>query len=331
MTCVHDTNQHRIARVLARSSARRRGFTLIEVTVVSVVIIIIAALTLVAAGPIVKSLRSEAERQLLRSLVVATESFRQRFGALPPLVDESQTLVSVSFQSINTTQLFAVRVPFSGTGSVTPLEADWQARTNAFLAFVDQAGRSRSSVLSPTIFLMGVLPGQFDGADGPRMTACDPATGMFNRGGPTVEPLFDSSSVKERLVPSKFNVVGEAFPVPQLVDRWGNPIRYYRWLPTRHIASIVGQTNVYIGWQNPRDLTKPAPYDAPAPANDVLLAGEIRSLNFPVLLGKPYDMGAAALRSAGFAFLSAGPDGEFDESLPPDQGVNKDNIVELGQ
>ncbi|MFO0491323.1 MAG: prepilin-type N-terminal cleavage/methylation domain-containing protein, partial [bacterium] len=90
--------------MLARQSARRRGFTLIEVTVVSVVIIIIAALTLVAAGPIVKSVRSEAERQLLRSLVVATESFRQRFGALPPLVDESQMLVSVSFQSINNTQ-----------------------------------------------------------------------------------------------------------------------------------------------------------------------------------------------------------------------------------
>lgn len=325
MGCVHDTNQHRIARVLARASVRRRGFTLIEVTVVSVVIIIIAALTLVAAGPIVKSVRSEAERQLLRSLVVATESFRQRFGALPPLVDESQTLVSVSFQSINNTQLFAVRVPFSGAGGTTPLEADWQARTNAFLAFFDQAGRSRSSVLSPTIFLLGVLPSQFDGADGPRMTACDPTTGMFNRGGPTIEPLFDSSSVKERLVPSNFNVIGEALPVKQLVDRWGNPIRYYRWLPTRHIASIVGQTNVYRGWN------KSGAFDAPAVGNNVDTPGEIRSYNVPVLLGNPYEVGAAALRSAGFAFLSAGPDGEFDESLPPDQGVNKDNIVELGQ
>lgn len=326
MTCVHDTNQHRIARVLARASARRRGFTLIEVTVVSVVIIIIAALTLVAAGPIVKSVRSEAERQLLRSLVVATESFRQRFGDLPPLVDESDPpLVSVSLTSINTTPLFAVRVPFSGAGRTTPLEADWQDRTNAFLAFFDQAGQSRSSVLSPTIFLMGVLPGQFDGADGPRMTACDPTTGMFNRGGPTVEPLFDSSSVKERLVPSNFNVIGEASRVLQLVDRWGNPIRYYRWLPTRHIANIVEQTNVYRGWN------KSGAFDAPAVGNNVDVPGEIRSYNVPVLLGNPYEVGAASLRSAGFAFLSAGPDGEFDESLPPDQGVNKDNIVELGQ
>ena len=64
---------------------------------------------------------------------------------------------------------------------------------------------------------------------------------------------------------------------------------------------------------------------------NVDVPGEIRSLNFQVLLGKPYEVGAAALRSAGFAFLSAGPDGEFDESLPPDRGVNKDNIVELGQ
>ncbi len=323
MTCVHDTNQHRIARVLARASARRRGFTLIEVTVVSVVIIIIAALTLVAAGPIVKSVRSEAERQLLRSLVVATESFRQRFGDLPPLVEDAN--VVVRFTPPGGLEQFAVRTRSAGAGAITPLDANWQGLVNGFLAFIDQPDQSRSSVLSPTIFLMGVLPGQFDGADGPRMTACDPTTGMFNRGGPAVEPLFDSSSVKERLVPSNFNVIGEASRVLQLVDRWGNPIRYYRWLPTRHTADIVGQTNVYRGWD------QSGAFNAPAATNSPDRAGEIRSYNVPVLLGNPYEPGAASLRSAGFAFLSAGPDGEFDESLPPDRGVNKDNIVELGQ
>jgi len=323
MTCVHDTNQHRIARVLARASARRRGFTLIEVTVVSVVIIIIAALTLVAAGPIVKSVRSESERQLLRSLVVATESFRQRFGDLPPLVEDAS--VVVRFTPPGGLEQVAIRTPTAGTGVITPLNPNWQLRVNEYLAYVDNGGRSRSSVLSPTIYLMGVLSERFDGADGPRMTACDPTTGMFNRGGPTVEPLFDSSSVKERLVPSNFNVIGEASPVLQLVDRWGNPIRYYRWLPTRHIANIVEQTNVYRGWN------KSGAFDATAVGNNVDVPGEIRSYNVPVLLGNPYEVGAASLRSAGFAFLSAGPDGEFDESLPPDQGVNKDNIVELGQ
>lgn len=296
----------------------RGGFTLIEVTVVSVIVIIIAALIFVAVGPLVRQVRSESERQLLRSLVVATDAFKQRFGALPPLVDDASPVVTINPLGASTgTPTFVVRA-VSGTGF----------SSNQFLAYTQNAGASRSSVFSAPIFLLGVLPGRVDGVDGPGMTpvdvtALDGSVSIFNITGAATSPLFDVSSVKERLLPSNTLVQSGTERIQQIVDRWGNPIRYYRWLPTRHVPLATPVANVYTGWDASGSFT------AGAMSNDTARAGEVRSYNVPVLLGNPY--ANPDLRGASYAFVSAGPDGQLNDALPPNRGVNADNIVEVGK
>jgi type II secretory pathway pseudopilin PulG len=291
-----------------------RGYSLIEVTIVSVVIIILTALVLVAIGPMVRSVRNDSERQFLRSLVVATEGFRQRFGGLPPLVNDQTPLVQVSVlgASIGTPR-WVVNPLFSPGGS-----------PETFMQYVDGAGVSRSSTLSPTIFLLGVLPERIDGVQGAGMAAVDPSTGAFNIGGPATQPFFDTNSVRERIARTTLQVPqgtpGETFQF--LRDRWGNPVRFYRWQPSRYVAAGLAPASVYDGWR--KDGTR-----GPVIGNTGAAAGEVYSYNVPVLLGNPW--ANADLRGATFAYVSAGADGRLDEALPPDEGVNRDNLVEIGQ
>jgi type II secretory pathway pseudopilin PulG len=306
------------ASLMGRSSmgpsSMVRGYSLIEVTIVSVVIIILTALVLVAIGPMVRSVRNDSERQFLRSLVVATEGFRQRFGGIPPLVNDQTPLVQLSVlgSSVGTPR-WVVNPLFSPGGS-----------PETFMRYVDGPGVSRSSTFSPTIFLLGVLPERIDGVQGPGMTSVDPATGAFNIGGPQVQPFFDTNSVRERIARTNLQVPqgtpGETFQF--LRDRWGNPVRYYRWMPARYVAAGLAPASVYQGWR--RDGSR-----GPLTGNTGAALGEVYSYNVPVLLGNPW--ANADLRGASFAYVSAGADGFLDENLPPDEGVNRDNLVELGQ
>jgi hypothetical protein len=291
-----------------------RGYSLIEVTVVSVVIIILTALVLVAIGPMVRSVRNDSERQFLRSLVVSTEGFRQRFGGLPPLVNDQTPLVQVSLLGTSVgTARWVVNPRFSAGGS-----------PESFMQYADGAGVSRGSTLSPTIFLLGVLPERIDGVQGAGMTAVDPSTGAFNIGGPVIQPFFDTNSVRERLARTTLQVPqgtpGETFQF--LRDRWGNPVRFYRWQPSRYVSAGLAPASVYEGWR--RDGTR-----GPLIGSTSAAAGEVYSYNVPVLLGNPW--ANADIRGATFAYVSAGADGQLDETLPPDEGVNRDNLVELGQ
>ncbi len=167
-------------------------------------------------------------------------------------------------------------------------------------------GLARYSTVSLPVYLLGSMPRGIDGYAGfgqgrPR------EDGTWDRGAPRNDPFFDLSRDSTRLRPFG--------PYSQLVDRWGTPVRYYRWEPTLEPKFDEGVLN---------------------PA-----AGEIKSANIPAALfdasednwGERLNSGAG-MRSGSFAIVSAGPDGVIfggPSSNAAWKALNKDNIVEVGR
>ncbi len=257
---------------MTHPAARRpppRAFTLLEVAIVVVIIATIASLAFVALAKVIKSSRDAAQRQTIMSLKQGVDHFKQQFEFLPPLVNDN-----------------------GRGGPVDPLTFNPIIRDAAFLRYEPGTNPAdpRYSVYSLPYYLMGVLDVKFDGVAGPGFTRPDP-DGSFHRRGKTYEPFFDTSGDPERLVrdPSDINRV-------TLVDRWKNPIRYYRWMP-RFVPGGANQ-------------------------------GQVQNYNVPAELRDP--AGSAQQRDAEFAIVSAGADGVIDRSgfAATD---NRDNIVEIGR
>jgi type II secretory pathway pseudopilin PulG len=198
-------------------------------------------------------------------------------------------------------------------------------RSDLFLSGQQLPNEPRYSVYSLPYFVMGLgdAPGAggrpIDGAAGPRMTRPNP-DGTFDQSGQVYEP-FTAMGSKDST-----RVVRDLADQTQLVavDRWGrgtsftgstppaNSLRYYRWLP-RYFPAAAG---------------------APASVDQYMV---------PRAVGDPNK--DTALRGAGFAIVSVGPDGLTDErrplpraettdaacdNAPIDVGVTKDDIVEVG-
>lgn len=295
------TSRHRVAR----------AFTLLEVLLVVVIMTILAALLFVAIGAAVRSVRLAAEREYVRSLAVAVEQYKQSFGAVPPLVADGAT--------DNTGPLVAnpgagqpARPRFKGEDASGDL-----SRCIRFARYEVDADNppavTRYSVHTLPIYVLGVLGKKYDGVDGPGFTKPD-SDGVFARAGASTKALFDVSKNAERVkrpTPNRIGSEDDDACRTYLVDRWGNPIRYYRWLPTYHTAGSP-MTSVFPG----------------APSNQTGQAKEIRSFNVPPGVGDPVTN--PALRSARCAIVSAGPDGRIDDT-DPNSPDNLDNIVEVVQ
>ncbi|MBX3357533.1 MAG: type II secretion system protein [Phycisphaeraceae bacterium] len=298
---------HRNVRAEAMRGAcrSRAGFTLIELSVVIVIVAIMAALVTVAVGRVVRSSRVTAEREVVRSLATAVEQFKQTFGFLPPLVDDDGA---------------GTGFPVPDVGVRRPVV--WN---DAFLRYEVQPDKPRYSIFSLPFYLMGVLdtddmsaasPKPVDGVKGPGFTR-PLADGSFSQRGETFNPLFDPGT-KNRLIrpgnPANRAAEAEIF----MVDRWHtgasqreHAIRYYRWLPQETAAGPN--------------------------------AGQISQYLVPRAVGDPDKN--PKLRSARFAIVSVGPDGKTDERKPlPTAGVvtpatdpnpldstTEDDVVEVGE
>lgn len=304
---MHAQQPDQSARPTPRRSHGRRGFTLLEVLLVGVIITILTALLFVAVSAAIKASRRAAEEQYLRNLATGVKQFKDAFGYYPPLVADG---ASSNDGPINVT-LKRVRVKGQNLADPDQNPAD----AGRFLRYEINADNgatvTRGSVYSLPYYILGTLGHEYDGLDGPGYMKPD-ADGKFAKAGTTTKPYFDMATGTERLKTGTL-VAGEDDEAARkyLADRWGNPVRYYRWQALRHVNGATIPGSVYPG----------------ATGNDASRKGEVRSFNVPKIVGDP--MKDLTLRTREFAIVSAGPDGQIDE-LNPDADVNKDNIVEVG-
>lgn len=292
----------------------RRGFTLVEIMLVVVITVILAALIAVAIGQSIRSARRVADQRFAGALELGVEQFRQNFGFLPPLVDDSNPLEPLG----GNPPLFRPRL----AGETVAANAGTDDGPTQFLRWTvaESAAARHYSEHSLPYYLLGTLGATVDGVDGGGFTK-PRRDGSFTRSGPTVSPLVDFQGNAERLVdPGTARarlVAGSAF------NDQAQAFRYYRWEPLFHTG--------------PNNRVQPASFYPGAPDNDPARAGAVRSLNFPPFLGPVTSDGdplnprlATDVRDATFAIVHPGPDGLINEA-DPDAPENKDNIVEVGK
>lgn len=298
-----------MSNFLFSTSKGRRGFTIIEATMTVTIIAMLAGILLLAARRAVSSSRIAAEREVVRSLSMAVVKFKEDFRFLPPLIDDhldgnGNTMGNV----INAQGIPDVRDDvFLASGAGSDLDAP------------------RYSIYSLQWYLMGALdtlipnpqasgtPTPLDGAAGPRLTTPN-RDGTFKRSGKAHDALYDPSRAGPKHVFGVYPAAAEPSRIA-LTDRWGQPLRYYRWKP-QFAPPPGGQVSQYL-----------VPRSAGDPATN------------------------PELRGAEFAIVSLGPDGQTDVAasgfdkrpLPTSGNVTgavdaaplastvKDNIVEVGR
>ncbi|MBL8764033.1 MAG: prepilin-type N-terminal cleavage/methylation domain-containing protein [Phycisphaerae bacterium] len=177
-----------------------RGFTLVEVTVTMLIIVVLITLVFAGVTAALRSAREAGERQLVSSVARAVDQFRQQFGFLPPLADDEN--------------------PVDETNNVV------RVRDAAFLRFESDLDKTRWSETSLGIYLLGILEKDVDGIDGPGMTKPTEGGG-FAKGGARIEPLLDAARMTDRIKRDQ----ASGFEFADIHDRWGGELRYYRWLP----------------------------------------------------------------------------------------------------
>ncbi|MGE3108306.1 MAG: type II secretion system protein [Phycisphaerales bacterium] len=225
-----------------------RGFTLIELSIVLVIIAIMATLAFFVFGRAIRGGRESGERLYLNSLKVSVEYFKQDHGFLPPLVNDN----------INAAGEFRLDSPIDRT-TQQPL-----VRDRAFLQGLNNPGAPRWSVFSLTFYICGVLGADQDGVEGPGFTK-PLDDGRFSRSGRKYDAYFDSGRDPTRVRRNPTATLGQTEVV--LVDRWGKGAARASWLPNNTIR--------YYRWE-------PRFYPAGTPN-----AGKVQNYNVPKVVGLP--------------------------------------------
>jgi len=279
------------------SSRSRRGFTIIEATVTVVIIAMLAGILLLAARKAVGTARIEAERRVVASLKMAVEKFKDDFGFLPPLIDD---------------QLDANG---NTTGNVLNGAGRPVVRSDAFLRSEIDFDEPRYSIYCLQWYLMGALnqtdaDGPLDGGPGSKLTAPNrnPDTeGLFRRKGKQYDPLFDPSRASSKNIFGRYPATSSEEARIALTDRWGQPIRYYRW---KSQFASGGQVSQFL---------------VPRTVGDPLTNPQLRDAEFAVV-----SLGPDQLTDNRRPLPTAGVAGSAVDAAALDSTV-KDNIVEVGR
>jgi len=282
-----------------QSPRKPRGFTIIEATITIVIIAMLAGVLLLAARKAISTTRIAAERQVVNSMKMAVIQFKTDFRFYPLLFDD---------------KLDAMGNP---TGNVLNGMGRPDVRDDAFLASdpMSDLDAPRYSIYSLQWYLMGGLnqtdaQGPLDGGPGSKLTEPnrDPAAnGLFKRKGKQYDAYYDPARASSKNIFGRYPATAAEEARVAFTDRWGQPIRYYRWKP------------------------------------QFAASGQVSQFLVPRTVGDP--LTNPELRDAEFAIVSLGPDQLTDDRKPlPTGGVitaavdnapldpnTRDNIVEVGR
>jgi len=196
---------------------RARAFTVIEVSVTIIIITMLTGLVMVMANRAIRGARRDAERQVLIALKKSITAFETEFGFVPPLADDAIGI-------------------FGGQPAAVGNTPDGLARLQGFvspnLGALPITGETRFSINALQYYLMGLCP--VDGAPGSAFTRPN-ADGTFAKRGKAYDSFYDASSQSKRI---QTDPSGTAI----FNDRWGSPIRYYRWEPRPGFATAAPGT-----------------------------------------------------------------------------------------
>lgn len=238
----------------------RRAFTVIELSVVLVIIALLAGILIVGVREALRTTRGTAEKQFVSVLKLGVEQFREQFGVVPPLVDDAQ-----AFNAGNN-----FRVPIAGE-----VAGDNQSVLRYLTRQVD-AARPRYSERTLPLYILGAGNKEIDGVEGLGFTSVE-RSGQFSRRGKPHEPLFAAEREQTRIV-----VAGTRGEDTRLFDKYvrprGQPIRYYRWSPT-----YFDRTNVTGGAQ----IGDIKDHNVPPAVGDPAKRGELRSATWAVVSAGP--------------------------------------------
>jgi prepilin-type N-terminal cleavage/methylation domain-containing protein len=179
---------------------RRRGFTLVELLVAIVIILVIIGLTIVSVNVAISGGRQQAERATVQGLALAVEQFTQEFGFPPPLVQDGLQGVGGAM-TVQPVQISRGNEFANGFPLVVPMANDRIraaavynpafTRNRRFLEGLSPAGgapsiqetidryqvgtqawreaNQRYSKYTLAYYLTGAMPAAVDGVDGPGM------------------------------------------------------------------------------------------------------------------------------------------------------------------
>jgi prepilin-type N-terminal cleavage/methylation domain-containing protein len=209
-----------VVAVHGRRAADERGFTLVEVTVTIIIISLLSAIVLVAVAKARRSAQQSDERQLLVALKQGIVQFESEFKFLPPLV----TSARLGNNPLHGNSLQPVVLGENSNAAQRVTERAYLQGFTGPTASGVIPDDERYSVYSLSFYLMGACNDNdptsrkpVDGAAGPSFTA-PREDGSFTQKGKSYEAIYDPSTQIKR-----FSSNGV------LNDRWGSPIRYYRW------------------------------------------------------------------------------------------------------
>lgn len=286
----------------------RRAFTVIELSVVLVIIALLAGILIVGVREALRTTRGTAEKQFVSVLKLGVEQFREQFGVVPPLVDDSNPIDT-------------------GNGNLVRIAGDSGNRQDVlkFLSYEITPAAPRWSELTLPYYIVGVCGKDVDGVEGLGFTAVE-RSGHFSRRGKPIEPFFAAEREQTRLFfpPPPYPGGTTAVQNTRLWDKYvrprGRPIRYYRWLPT-----YFDRTNVTGGAQV-GDIKDPnVPFAVGDPMKNTLL----RSAAYAVVSAGPNlvfgDEAIADIRLELGSAVASLSDAEARDV------ARSDNIVEVGQ
>lgn len=233
----------------------RRAFSLVEVSLVVIIIAVLGSILLVAVRSAMLNTRLKGEAQLLTNLQIQISHFKSTHGFVPPLVRDAMPVVNDE-----------VRV--------------WPKDDLSDEANLD----GLYSELSLPYYLLGALPKEVDGVDGFGCTKPLPPVerttgvwvGPFSRRGAKLDALADVTRDRNR-------VRTDAPERVYLLDRWNRPIRYYRWENEYHASgNLKGEIERF---NIPSDLWPQEVRDGPGSDADKAAAA---SLQIPQLKSASY-------------------------------------------
>ncbi|MEM7227961.1 MAG: type II secretion system protein [Planctomycetota bacterium] len=334
-----------------KRSASRAAFTLLELLVVIAIITLIASLLIVAVNKGRTSARKAATQSLMNSMSQAMQRFKADHGYLPPQLGVERHLLTPFVASDPALSVEVVSNYYSITTPAEYLVGYGHHYEDGYGRVPGGGANTSWASESPPVGIRS------PGADGV-WNATRYGTGLLNermsygpgaaRGSETNPYEFDKGQVygpyldlsDDRLLGGLTDTLDVVFPgdgayddsLPKvIVDSWDQPIRFYR---QTYLPGSIGQS-VRFSDRDGDGIHDPVGLETVVPLRpfDLAAASGIDARNFDGTYFNDADgdsTTSSELKSAEFAFLSAGPDQRIDDTKRRDD-FNRDNIVEVGQ